>query len=319
MSKLFALLLLPWLALLSGVALAQPLGLGTSPQGTMTYAVGAAVAKVLAEHGKIQARVQPSSGTGTMVPLVNSGEIDLGFCNTLELSDSFQGVGTANQRPNPNLRVVAILFPIKVGLFVRNDSPIRSVSDLKGKTIAHGFASQEVIKLMVDGLLATGGLSVKDMKTVLVPNLGRGVDEFIAGRVDATAFALGAGKVSEADASVGGIRFLPVSDSPTALEAMRKIFPTAYLEKVAPGPGLTGVREPITTMAYDYTLFANASVPADRIQRILGILVAQKAALAQNQPLFRDMRLERMYGKLGVPYHPGAVAYFREQGVAQSP
>ena len=48
----------------ASAANAQPVGLGTSPQGTLTYAVGAAVAKTLTEAGHIQARVQPSSGTG---------------------------------------------------------------------------------------------------------------------------------------------------------------------------------------------------------------------------------------------------------------
>ena len=82
-----------------GSATAQPLGLGTSPQGTLTYALGASVAKVLGEKGNMQSRVQPSSGTGTMIPLVNSGEIDIGFANTLELWDAFHGKGTFDKRP----------------------------------------------------------------------------------------------------------------------------------------------------------------------------------------------------------------------------
>ncbi|HET7849159.1 MAG TPA: TAXI family TRAP transporter solute-binding subunit, partial [Pseudolabrys sp.] len=98
---------------------AQPVGLGTSPQGTMTYAIGAAVAKTLTAEGGMQARVQPSSGTGAMIPLVNDGEIDLGFCNTLELYDAYHGVGTFQGRKNQNLRTIAVIFPIKVGLFVR--------------------------------------------------------------------------------------------------------------------------------------------------------------------------------------------------------
>ena len=51
------------LALATSAAAAQPLGIGTSPQGTMTYRLGAALSKVLAEAG-IQSRVQPQSGTG---------------------------------------------------------------------------------------------------------------------------------------------------------------------------------------------------------------------------------------------------------------
>src|SRR5262245_65357112 len=123
------------LAIALGSATAQPLGLGTSPQGTLTYALGASVAKVLGEKGNMQSRVQPQSGTGTMVPLVNSGEIDIGFCNAREFYDSFKGVGSSEGRPNPNLRAMAVLFPLQVGLIVRNDSPIKSAKDLKGKSI----------------------------------------------------------------------------------------------------------------------------------------------------------------------------------------
>ena len=77
----------------SASAHAQPVGISTSPQGTLTYAVGAAVAKVLNEAGGIQARVQPSSGTGAGIPLVESGEIDLGLANTLELYDTASDPG----------------------------------------------------------------------------------------------------------------------------------------------------------------------------------------------------------------------------------
>ena len=101
---------------------AQPLGLGTSPQGTATYAIGAAVAKVLTEKGNIQTRVQPSSGTGVALTMVNSGEIDVGFSNTLELLEAYSGTGSFEKRANPKLRTVAVLFPFKVGFFVRNDS-----------------------------------------------------------------------------------------------------------------------------------------------------------------------------------------------------
>ena len=115
------------------------------------------------------------------MPLVNSGEIDIAFCNAREFYDSYYGVGSSNKHPNPNIRAMAVLFPIQVALLVRNDSPIKSTKDLKGKTFAYGFASQEVIRILLDGLLANAGLTVKDVKTVLVPNLVRGVDELIAG------------------------------------------------------------------------------------------------------------------------------------------
>src|SRR5690242_3693150 len=301
---------------LANAAQAQPVGISTSPQGTLTYAVGAAIAKVLNEAGGIQTRVQPSSGTGSGIPLVDSGEIDLGLSNTLELYDAFHGVGTFDKRPNPNLRAIAVVFPIQVGLFVRDDSPIKTIKDMKGHTVAYGFTSQEIIKKTVDAMLATDGLSVKDLKPIMVPNLIRGVDDLIAGRADITTFALGSAKVSEADAAVK-IRFISLPEGPQALAGLKKEFRTAYLAKAMPSPRYAGVKEPITVMQYDYTIFANAKVPADQIKKITEILATHKEALGNAHPLFKGMQAERIYSDIEVPYHDGAKAYFAEKGIKE--
>jgi TRAP transporter TAXI family solute receptor len=303
----------------TSAASAQPLGIGTSPQGTMVYTLGAALSKALADSANMQSRVQPSSGTGTMVPLVNSGEIDIGFCNAREFYDSFHGVGSSDKRPNPNLRAIAVLFPLQVALLVRNDSPIKSVKDLKGKSISYGYSSQEVIRILVDGLLANAGLTINDMKPVLVPNLIRGVDELISGRVEIAFFAIGQAKVAEADAAVGGVRFLAVDTNPAAVDAMLKVVTVGYVDQIAPAANRPGVRETIPVTNYDYVAFANKDVPAERVKTITRVIAEQRDALAQSLPLFRQLKPERMYSsKLQVPYHEGAIAYYRDKGIKDS-
>lgn len=298
---------------------AQPLGIGTSPQGTMVYTLGATVAKALTDSANIQSRVQPSSGTGTMVPLVNSGEIDIGFCNAREFYDSFHGVGSSDKRPNQNLRAMSVLFPLQVGLIVRNDSPIKSVKDLKGRTVSYGYTSQEVIRILMDGMLANAGLTIADMRPVLVPNLIRGIDELMAGRVEVSFFALGQAKVAEADASIsGGIRFLPMDTSQAAVDAMLKVVQVGYVDTVVPAANLPGVREAIPVAHYDYVAFANKDVPAERVKTITRVIAEQRDAMAQSLPLFRRLDPARMYSKkLQVPYHDGAIAYFREKGIQE--
>jgi TRAP transporter TAXI family solute receptor len=319
MSKLLSILVAALALAFTAGAQAQPLGIGTSPQGTMVYTLGASLSKALADGANMQSRVQPSSGTGTMVPLVNSGEIDIGFCNAREFYDSFHGVGSSAQRPNPNLRAVAVLFPLTVALLVRNDSPIKSVKDLKGKSISYGYTSQDVIRILVDGILANAGLTIADMRPVMVPNLIRGVDELMSGRVEVSFFALGQAKVAEADASIGGgVRFLPLDTAPAAVDAMLKVVQVGYVDTVRPAPNLPGVREAIPVAHYDYVAFANKDVPADRVKTITQVIAEQRDAMAQSLPLFRQLKPERMYSsKLQVPYHDGAVAYYREKGIQQ--
>jgi TRAP transporter TAXI family solute receptor len=210
-----------------------------------------------------------------------------------------------------------VIFPIKVGLFVRDDSPIKSIKDMKGHTVAYGFTSQEIIKKTVDAMLATGGLTIKDLKPVMVPNLVRGVDEFVGGRADITTFALGSAKVSEADAAVK-IRFIDLPDGPAALKGLKSEFRTAYLAKAQPSPRYAGVKEPITIMQYDYTLFASNKVSPDVIKKITDIIATHKDQLGAAHPLFKGMDLKRLYNDIEVPYHDGAKAYYKEKNIAET-
>jgi len=155
------------------------------------------------------------------------------------------------------------------------------------------------------------------MRTVMVPNVVRGVDELIGGRVDVTTFALGSAKVAEADASVG-IRFIPIPDGPAALAALKKEFHTGYIAHVDPAPNLAGVKEPMSTMFYDYTIFANADVPADKVKKVLEVIAENKDMLAQTQAFFKGLEIGRLNTEIGVPYHDGALAYFKEKGVKAS-
>jgi TRAP-type uncharacterized transport system substrate-binding protein len=99
---------------------------------------------------------------------------------------------------------------------------------------------------------------------------------------------------------------------------MLKVVQVGYVDKIAPAPNLPGVKEPIPVAHYDYIAFANKDVPAERIKTLTKVIAEQKNALSQSLALFRRFNPERMYSsKLQVPYHDGAIAYFREKGIKE--
>jgi TRAP transporter TAXI family solute receptor len=296
---------------------AQTLGIGTAPQGSIGYNMGAAIARVIAEAENIQARVQPYSGSSAILPLVNTGELDLTVCNVLEAQEAANGEGPYDGRKQPNVRVLAVIFPIYSSFFVRKDSPIQSVAQLKGKRISYGYTAQLTLNRVVDGILATGGLTGKDIVPVLVPNVIRGADDFAEGKVDAGYFALGAAKVSEVDKSVGGIRYLPVSDDPAAVAAMRKIFPYAYLTLVNPSPAFAGLAGPTKLMAYDYLVLAGAHVKDDVAYRVAKALYENKPKLVESLRAFNGFDPNNMNKAMPAPFHPGAVRFYQEKGIAK--
>ena len=110
-------------------------------------------------------------------------------------------------------------------------------------------------------MLATGGLTEKDVKPVLVPNVIRGADDFVSGAADMFFFAFGAPKVREVDATVGGIRVLEINEG--GMPAARKISPLGLSDRSVPGPVFVGVEKPMKVYTFDNMLFTNAKVQDD--------------------------------------------------------
>jgi TRAP transporter TAXI family solute receptor len=302
-------------AAVAAPAAAQQLGIGTMGQGTAGYSMAAAIAKVLSDKAKLAVRVQPAGGTSQFVPLIDSGELDFGVVNIIEAKEALTGTGAFQGRKQTNIRMAAVLYPFRNGMFVRNDAPMKTTADLKGARISYGYTSQLTLKAITDAYLANGGLTIADAKQVLVPNVLRGADEIVAGRADATIFALGAGKVAEVNATIGGgIRFLQLDDSPAAVARMQKVLPEAYIVTVNPSPALAGIVGPTKTMAYDYVFLAGKHVKDDMVAQVVEVLAANKPALVENFRAFEGFDPARMAKKLPVDYHPGAIAAYAKRG-----
>ncbi|MGB5079601.1 MAG: TAXI family TRAP transporter solute-binding subunit [Burkholderiales bacterium] len=302
-------------ALLASGAQAQVLGFGSAPQGSIGYNMSSAIARVMSEDAKIQSRVQPYSGSSAVLPLVNSGELDLAVCNVMEIDEATKGEGPYKGRKQGNLRVLGVIFPLYSSIFVKKDSPIKTLAELKGKRLPYGFSSQLTLERIVDGIIANAGLARKDVIPVLVPNVVRGADDFIEGKLDGGFFAIGAGKVAEVDKTVGGIRYLPLSDDPQAVAAMKKLMPYAYVKLVNPSPAFVGLAGPTKLMAYDYLVAVGAHVKDDMVRKIAKAMYENKPKLAQSLGAFRGWDPNTISKEMPAVFHSGSVKFFKEKGL----
>ena len=304
-------------AALPAAGQAQALGFGSAPQGSIGYNMSSAIAKVLAEDAKLQSRVQPYSGSSAVLPLVNSGELDLAVCNVLEAQEATNGEGPYNGRKQDKLRVVGTLFPLLSSIFVRKDSNIRSLADLKGKRIPAGFSAQVTLDRIIDAVLANGGVERKDIVPVLVPNVIRGADDFAEGKIDGGFFALGAAKVLEVHKSVGGIRYLPLSDDPEAVARMKKHMSYAYVTTVNPSPAFAGVAAPTKLMAYDYLVAIGSHVKDEHAYKIAKAMYEGKPKLIESLGAFRGFDPGLMNRAMPATFHPGSLKFYKEKGIAK--
>lgn len=301
-------------ALAAPAALAQTIGIGATSTA-YTAQASAAIAKVVSEKAGIQMRVQTHGGTSVYVPLLNAGNLEFGLANELETLYAATGQEIYQGRPQKDLRVATVLTPFASGLYARKDSNIRSVKDLKGKRVPAGWASQKIIGVLMDGVLANAGMTYADVEQVPVPNVVKGADDFAAGKTDVFFFAVGAGKVKETDAKVGGIRAIPIDPSPEAVARMKKHVPPAEAKLYKPSPVNVGVLEPTHIMAYDYMMLTNAKVSDDVVYRVLKAMHDNKKDLAASFPALNQFAPDRMAKNIpGVAVHPGAIRLYKETG-----
>ena len=293
--------------LATGPASAQTYGFATLPPGTLNHTTATAIAKVLKEKGGMNVLVQPTAGDNVIVPMVGRGEAEIGITNIMEAQDGSEGA-------SKDLRIITAVHALRTPFFVRKDSGMHTIADLKGKRVALGYSAMRNIDKAARAMLATAGLTEKDVKPVLVPNVVRSVDDFISGAADMFYFAFGAPKVREADASVGGIRVLDMDVSKMA--DARKIMPWGYATQVAPGPIFVGVEKPMKVYSFDNVLITSAKTPDAVIQKILETLEKNKADLVTVQPVLREWTPAFGYKKYGVAYHPGALKFFKEHNLS---
>ena len=297
------------LALTGGIASAQTYGFATLQPGTLNHTTASAVAKVLKEKGGLNVLVQPSAGDQVIVPMVARGEVDVGISNAMEVHQAFS-------KGDKDLRIIAAAHALRVGFFVRKDSGMKTVADLKGKRVPYGFSAMRALEPTVRAILATAGLTEKDIKPVLVPNVIRSADDFASGAADAFYFAFGAPKVREVDATTGGIRMTEIDEK--GMPAARKIERWGYLTEVKPGPIFVGVEKPMKVYSFDNLFFTSAKTKDEFVVKFLDTLFKNKNDLIAVQPVLREFSPAFAYKQYEVAYHPGALKYFKEHNIKQS-
>jgi TRAP transporter TAXI family solute receptor len=294
--------------------------IGTNTPGTVFYALAGGLAKVSTEGSPIQMNIQPYTGTSTLLPLLNSGELDFAIVNGVDMGMAYLGpqklkVGGKNDfAHSPNTRLVMRGAPLIIGLLVKKDSPLKSVHDIKGKRVTGEYPAHQAVWFNMFGLLASGGLTWKDVKVVPVPAVNDGIDAVVQGRAEVTAGALNMAKIREADASVG-VRHLSIDCSPEGDRRVRQAVPGYYTRVIKAGGG-AAVVEDTCVVAYDIYFATYKAAPDHVVTAIAKAIWDNEAKLKPIHPGFREWTRDRAAtAEITIPYHPAAINFYKEKGI----
>jgi uncharacterized protein len=290
--------------------LPRSMAIGTNPAGTGAHAMGSALAAVTSKATGITGKVQPYNGPNAWISLLDGGELEFGVINILDARMAATGTGNY-KKPYRSIRVAAGgVFPFTAGLVVRDKSDIKQVSDLKGKRMAWDFGGHAINQTWQNAMLEMGGVKAGDVKQVRFSNLNDGVRAVAEGKVDSSITALGIGLVEEVNA-MEPVRFINLPNT----EAANKIL-APYGASVVKATPATGVRGETHVIGYPLHLVTSSKLSEKAVYTIVKAWWDNLAELQTFHPLFKRWAKEHQaLTNFTVPYHSGAVKFYKEAGV----
>lgn len=284
---------------------------GTITAGGAWQVIGAAMLEDIKKaNPHIIGSCVPSTTTANALG-VQLGKFNVAFCLTDTIADAWRGEGFFKEHGKlQDLRAVAAIYPQATHLVVRADSGINKVEDFRGKRISpngKGLSSD----LQTRRLLSLHNMSYDDVKVQFL-SFSDAAQNFIDRQLDVLSFL------------TVPFPFAPVINVANQVNIKLLSLAEDDIAKLVKFPGVTrftlpgglykGVDYPTNGICVYSFIIVRKDMPED-------IVYAMVKTIADNLHRYGDVLASMKYvthkglaSDVGIPYHPGAMKYFKEKG-----
>ena len=194
----------------AGVGDSRALTLGTGGESGTYYAFGGVLASYVSNNGGVAVTAVTSNGSKANIEDLTAGDVQLAFVQSDVMSYAYDGERLFDA-PVEGFSVVAALYMEQVQIVTTNPD-IKSVEDLKGKSVSIGAAGSGVYFNAIDVLTAYG-LAESDIKAVY-QSFGDSADSLKDGKIDAAFIVAGAPTTAITDlATAGNVYLVSLDDA----------------------------------------------------------------------------------------------------------
>jgi uncharacterized protein len=287
----------------------KSLTLATASPGGTYYIYGEELAHILTERLGIAVNALRTQGSVHNVKLVDGGGAQVGMTTMGVALQGWNGTGdwTGGKRLH-NIRALHPMYDTPFQAVALRRSGISKLTQLDGKRIGIGAragSSADYIPAIVKAL----GISA-EMRYGSIENVA---NELIAGHVDALARLTGAPvqAIQEVEAKEP-ITF--VSLSPEQIEAIRKAMPEFSPSKVTAGTYRLLEKDYVTIGMFNFAI-GRADLPDDLVYQLVKAVFENEPRLLKATPAASETLPQNADKNTFMPFHPGAVRYYREIGI----
>lgn len=286
---------------------------GTDSSG---YAQAIAIGNMLKEQGTRVAVLPGQTDIARMTPL-KRGAADYCMCGVAAYfgTEGVTDFATPDWGPQPLRLILSKIDKSGHGFAVRASSDIETIADLEGRRVPLVRAA-DAVNVPLNAALAFGGLTRDDVESVVFAGFSESWDGLINGTVDVAFATTLTPKSAQLAASPDGIRWLPMPfDEQENWDRLHTVAPYLAQRVVTHASGLPE-GESVETIAYPYPFLVTMSrQDADEVYALTRAAVENFDSYKDAAPGATGWALDVQDFKWVIPYHEGAVRYFREAGV----
>jgi TRAP transporter TAXI family solute receptor len=285
---------------------------GTASIGGTYHAYGSAWAKLVGEELSLQSTAQVTGGPLQNIPLVHMGDLEFGQAVMVDAYDGYNGEGWAEGRGTyDNIRAVFPMYPSYWHSWANAESGIKSVEDVAGK------------RLIIGPVGGTPDIQARKFLPLFRIKAGELIN---AGYTDANQMM----RDGQADANftTSGIPHPAAIELQTSMSLNIFGISGEYADKylnVAPLakctiPAGTYKNQPKaldTVCGWDLVV-TNKNLPDDFVYQVVKTVMENNKALVAGHASAKNT-LAKHVQYIGIPLHPGAARYYKEQGLEIPP
>lgn len=290
----------------------KKLRLATGGAAGTYFAYGNELGKLITAELKLKVTVLTTAASVENISLTQNGGADFAFVQNDILTYASKGTNFfESSGPQKNCVAVAGLYNEVCHIIAAGF--IDDVSRLKGKRVSVGEQGSGTA-LNAAQILESFGMSAGDCVTSHF-DFGASARALAAGDIDAF-FCTGGTPVPAVTqlSSIMPIRLVPLG------EARRRLLISNYSYYTAtsiPSGTYIGVNGETPAVAVRAVLIVNADVAGDDVYAITKLLFENARELAAAHPKAGELNAANTMAGISVPFHEGALRYYREQGIIQ--
>ncbi len=313
MKKLISILLVTVLvvSLAACGAAGTKMTMGTGGTSGTYYGYGGVLGQYITNNAGIGVTVVSTDGSKANIQGIAAGDYQLGTVQSdvmayaWEGSRSFEADGKVD-----SFRVVAGLYAESVQL-VTMKPEIKSVADLKGKSVSIGAPGSGVYFNAID-VLGAAGLTEADIKAQY-QSFADSADALKDGKIDAAFIVAGAPTPAITELCTTNNAYLVPIDGEVAEKLMADCpFYTVYN---IPAGTYNGQTEDVQTITVKATLIVSKDAAEEDVYKLTAAIFDNIDAITAENAKGAELSLENATSGMTAPFHAGAAKYFAEKGV----